>query len=160
MLPVGIRKASITNARNTNARIKAVISHSNVFAISANLSFLAPTGLPGLLVSVLLSDINGNPAMHPCRRFLRLPYWRRNSHRCSGNNSQTTSGGSQQVGRAEKELPIMPAKPVPVNMLYLLFSPGNYLLSSHRLLESCSVAADRLENRFVPSSGLIARRCC
>jgi hypothetical protein len=39
MLPVGIRKASMTKARNTNAKIKAVMSHSNVLAISAALSF-------------------------------------------------------------------------------------------------------------------------
>jgi hypothetical protein len=41
MLPVGMRKASITNARNKNARTKAVISHSNVFATSAAMSLRA-----------------------------------------------------------------------------------------------------------------------
>jgi hypothetical protein len=39
MLPVGIRNASIINARKMNAKIKAVISHSKVFAISAALFF-------------------------------------------------------------------------------------------------------------------------
>jgi hypothetical protein len=39
ILPVGMRKASIMNARKTNARIKAVINHSKVFAASMALAF-------------------------------------------------------------------------------------------------------------------------
>jgi hypothetical protein len=63
MLPVGMRNASITNARKTKANMKAVISHSKVFAISAALSFFFAGGLWELLFSVLPGDINANPAV-------------------------------------------------------------------------------------------------
>jgi hypothetical protein len=43
--------------------MKAVISHSKVFAISAALSFFFRGGLSELLFSVLLGDINANPAV-------------------------------------------------------------------------------------------------
>jgi hypothetical protein len=61
MLPVGIRNASITNARNTKASMKAVISHSNVFAISTTLSLRA--AFLGLIFSVLFTDINAGCAV-------------------------------------------------------------------------------------------------
>jgi len=63
---VGIRNASITNARKTNANIKAVISHSKVSAISAALSFFLPEPFFELLCSLfLLGGINDNPAKSP-----------------------------------------------------------------------------------------------
>jgi len=60
ILPVGIRNASNINARTRKASIKAVISHSRVLAISP---ILLPRGAFGELVfSLLLTDINANPA--------------------------------------------------------------------------------------------------
>jgi hypothetical protein len=56
MLPVGIRNASIINARKTKANIRAVSNHSSVFAISAALLFWP--ALLNLVFSVLLSDMN------------------------------------------------------------------------------------------------------
>jgi hypothetical protein len=47
-----MRKASITNALKTKANMKAVISHSKVFAISAALSFFRPDRLSGLSFAV------------------------------------------------------------------------------------------------------------
>jgi hypothetical protein len=56
MLPVGIRNASITNARNIKAKMKAVINHSKVLATSAALSF-RPFFL-GLVSDFLVDAIN------------------------------------------------------------------------------------------------------
>jgi hypothetical protein len=62
MLPVGMRNASMTNALKTNANMKAVISHSNVLAISTALSFFFSAGLPESALSLLSEeDINPNP---------------------------------------------------------------------------------------------------
>jgi hypothetical protein len=63
MLPVGMRKASITKARKTKARINAVMSHSKVFAISAarSLVFALVKGFLASALTVLLSAINWYP---------------------------------------------------------------------------------------------------
>ena len=61
MLPVGIRKASITNARKTNARMKAVISHSKVLAISVARSFFFTEGRFFSTLAALFSGIDSNP---------------------------------------------------------------------------------------------------
>jgi len=58
MLPVGMRNASIMNARKTKANIKAVISHSKVFATSAAISFLFRVFL------LLSADINAIAAVN------------------------------------------------------------------------------------------------
>jgi hypothetical protein len=55
-----MRNASITNALKTKANIKAVISHSKVFAISAALSFFFRASLSELLFSILPGDINAS----------------------------------------------------------------------------------------------------
>lgn len=60
MLPVGIRYASIINARKKRASIMAVTTHSKVFAISAALFFRVIS--LELVFSVLLGGINVNPA--------------------------------------------------------------------------------------------------
>jgi hypothetical protein len=67
MLPVGMRNASITKARKTKANMKAVISHSKMFATSAALSFLFGVSHPGdpetlteLTFSVVRGDIATN----------------------------------------------------------------------------------------------------
>jgi hypothetical protein len=59
MLPVGIRNASIINARKTKASMKAVINHSRVFAISATLSFRGLLSEP-LFLLLLIDTYTGN----------------------------------------------------------------------------------------------------
>ncbi len=61
MLPVGIRNASMTNARKTNARMKAVISHSKVLATSATRSFFLTTVFFLSVLSVRFSVIHFRP---------------------------------------------------------------------------------------------------
>jgi 3-polyprenyl-4-hydroxybenzoate decarboxylase len=67
ILPVGMRNASITNARKTKASMKAVTSHSRVLTISATLSFLSWTVLFEPVFSGLSGGIN---TKSPCKRTL------------------------------------------------------------------------------------------
>jgi hypothetical protein len=102
MLPVGIRNASITNARNTNASIKAVISHSAVFAISAALSRLSSFLLPSPSVFTLDIPFLGKYSQQPVK----------------GNNFQNQQANIKPT--------IMPIGAYPVNRLFSVEPLSNH----------------------------------
>ncbi len=89
--------------------MKAVISHSKVFATSAALSFFFRDDFSGAPFEVSSGDINVNPALEPC------------------------------VGcfRAEIETPIMPANPLPVNELFRPDAIFDKICTDQRLAAGC-----------------------
>src|SRR4030042_1578481 len=114
MLPVGIRNASMTKARNTKARMKAVMSHSNALAISAARSFFCgagffPSGLGLLLAAIHLGPVSRyylrcHPAGRPIPAHLdaaRCPA----VHLWPGHYGRADPGGQPSCGAVRGEFP-------------------------------------------------------